>query len=295
MAELKVYVRDQNTNPLESVLVRLVDSTNTTTLSQTSTDAQGVAAFDPAAGDYVIRLYKEGVYFDGLLGDSNRAIQAVSVAPAGSAYDVVGRIPDAPESSDSRLCLVSGTLVDLRLSGDFPAVPVVTFSPSDTWQHRVFGESLVLGEEVVARPDDDGNLSVPLVRGGAYVVSVGDWRTRDFDIQVPHAPSARLEDLVFPYPTALSLTPDTLSLSVGDVVTVAAQVTMSDGTTANPLTVLSLVYSTPGVVSVSQDSGGLVVTAEAAGSTVVGWSLRDNVRDPEPSTSGFPQLTVTVV
>lgn len=295
MSELKIYVKDQHGTPISGATVRLVDSTNTTTISQQLTDGSGVAYFDPAVGSYVIRLYKNGVFFDGQLGDSNAGVQSIEVVGPSDSYDVVGRIPELEESLDSRLCLVTGSLSDLRLSPYEPTSRVIIFAASPSWESRVFGTTLVVGEEVVVQPDEGGNLQVPLVRNGFYEVTLGDWRTRSYLIHVPDSPSARFEDLLFPYPVSLSATPSTVSLAVEATTDVSISVVMSDGQVIiNPLSELDPVYSASGVVSMTASDVGISLTGISAGSVDITWAMKSEVRDPGPVGVSYQTIHVTV-
>lgn len=108
---VRVFVEDQNSDPIEGVLVRVFDATGVTFLSQDFTDALGIADFsldgDDPPIEYQVRLSKTGVAFDGNLGDSSKSPQLIEVysppasSPSGTDdFTVIGQTFERPAATD---------------------------------------------------------------------------------------------------------------------------------------------------------------------------------------------------
>lgn len=229
MAVLYVHVQDQYGQDLEGVLVKLTDL-NHTVLSQGTTDPSGIAFFDPPAGTYYIRMYKPGIYFDGQLGPQNASPQRVVLPDGTYTAEVLGRLPDLPESTDPRLCLLSGHVVNALFQTGLPdeAHSGTRFRLMFTIEsgERIFDQDLMAFLSAYAAPDEDGYIQVALPRGTDYVVSTTE---RQWHIHVPDRPAARLEDVLWPYPVSVS--PDTLTLryNIDPPLEVSPVLTWSDG------------------------------------------------------------------
>ena len=205
MAQLDIYVENQHGTDIGGVVVKLVDLAGVVQAQET-TDSSGHVVFDPPVGDYDIRMFKAGVLFDGQLGDNNASPQRVTVEDSANNYKVIGRIPDIPESTDTRLCLVSGTLVMTTLE---PYRGRLVITPEPDTVRILDPEMLMLNSSVVVT-DDQGRVEFPLPRNGVYTITTieGRWK-----VYVPDRPGIRIYDLVFPL-TELQLSTSTLSFEL---------------------------------------------------------------------------------
>lgn len=227
---LNITVKDQQSDPIEGVLVRLYDGSNDTLISSASTDNQGKAYFVPEAGDYVIRVYKPGVLFDGLLGPGNNHVQAVTViAGQDNDYTVTGRIPTGMESTDPRFCLVYGTLKSA--TGELVSGKVSFYRKNGAWASD--GDVFINVESEQIVDVVDGRLSVSLLRLSEYRMYIG--RSRVAEFWVPDAPGASLDDLILPYPVSVTFDPPSLTMLPGQHAWVSVDVRWSDGH-SRPLT-----------------------------------------------------------
>ena len=290
MADLYIYVKDQDSQPIEGVTVRLADSANQTVLAQALTNQDGVAHFSPDPGSYVIRLWKVGVFFDGLLGDSNKAVQAVTVSKPSSSYDVVGRIPALPESQDPYMCRVSFDVVDLSFLAidDYRLVISV-----DNDSGRVIHGRLVGFEDKVVEVRD-GHAEIDLVRGWNYQAMIGRARVYLFPFVVPQAPSARLVDLILPYAKTVNVSDDLVIIDKDATFDVEVTVTLTDGQQGTAASYITASVADESIVEIILEGDVLTIRGLDRGTTEISFDHADTYRVPIPPTSGWPTITVTV-
>lgn len=118
-----------------------------------------------------------------------------------------------------------------------------------------------VGDSFYAETDADGYLSFELMRG-ARARLYFQWLDRYVEISVPNAATARLDRLVSPYVTALSITAPAapVGMTVGGTNQVTVQATYSDGS-VKVHTDLALSSSNAAVFTVS----GTIITAVGVG------------------------------
>ena len=125
---VRVYTVDENTDPLEGVLVRAYDdgdvyqTENTTALVGGESYCELSLDGDDPPNTYTIRMSKTGVAFSGALGDDNKTPQSIDVysppaaSPTGTNwFTVQGQTFSLPTATDPRMCRCSG--YSLSISG----------------------------------------------------------------------------------------------------------------------------------------------------------------------------------
>lgn len=232
---VRVFVEDQNSDPIEGVLVRVFDATGVTFLSQDFTDALGIADFsldgDDPPIEYQVRLSKTGVAFDGNLGDSSKSPQLIEVysppasSPSGTDdFTVIGQTFERPAATDPRLCRASGFFKrpDAQPYGNLDVIFTPVFKPT------VVDGNAVMGGQIHCRTDVDGYLEIDLYRNGEYKVSVETLEDCPRLVVVPDLPSENLIDLLFPVVEEVVFDPTSVALAVGESIEVVPTVTGSD-------------------------------------------------------------------
>jgi hypothetical protein len=314
---VKFYVKDQNSDPILGVLVRVFDLTGTTFITQDYTvDVGGDAVAevtldgdDPPSG-YTIRASKAGVAFDGALGDSNKSPQLVEIyspaalAPTGkNDFDLVGETFTRPVATDPRLCRCSGFFKDI--TGQ-PLPNLEMFFINQFAPAIVDGDG-VLGSKVELRTDADGYAQLDLYRGAEYSVMVQSLQAAEADdtgaivfprhIVVPDQSSINLLNLLFPVVDEITFTPDPVTMSVGDYLDVTTVVKATDERTLVGTGCEDVIYesSDTDVVTVSVEQDKLVLYAVGAGTAEITAVRKDQtiVSIPATTIAGQP-LSVTV-
>lgn len=313
---VRVYTTDQSGDPLAGVLVRFYDGAGAL-VTQQYTSLVGVEAYAevgldgaaaPAPTPYTVRLSKNGVAFDGSLGDDSKTPQSIGVysppagAPTGTNYFAVqGTTFIRPVATDPRLCRCSGFFKDplgrplvgmaLHLSQYCPNDDQAPFTPL-----IVDGDG-ILGDKVLLRTDALGYVVVDLYRTGTYFMYMPGLGSQWRSLHIPDLPSMNLINLIFPVITSIVFDPDPLAMSVGDTTEIDVTVTASDGRVLDPLNQdLLFTSSDESVVGVEvlADSK-LSITALAAGTAQIEAAVTDTgiVTIPEEPITYAP-LDITV-
>lgn len=236
-------VVDGSDDPIEGVLVRCFDSLDVF-VTQNFTAANGVCEVtldgDDPPETYTIRLSKNGVAFDGSLGDQSETPQSIDVytpasaAPLGSnAFELKGEPFILPAATDPRLCRCTGFFkdglgrplpnLDIHIlsecmnNGQIPYQPLV-----------VDGDAVLQGGVLIGRTDEVGKFQVDLYRGGAYGFLLQGHESQQRGVYVPDQTSANLIYLLFPFVTSIVFDPSPLALSVGLYQDVTVTATASD-------------------------------------------------------------------
>ena len=158
---VKIYAWDQNSDPLDGVLVRVFDATGTTFIAQNTTalvGADAIAEFTLDGDDppiqYTIRLSKTGVGFDGALGDQYKTPQLIDIysppanSPTGTNdFDVKGETFERPAATDPRLCRCSGFFKD----GAGRPLPNLDLFFINQFRPAIVDGNAVLGERSTSR------------------------------------------------------------------------------------------------------------------------------------------------
>lgn len=305
LVTVRVYAQDENTDPLEGVMVQVYDDTDTfVTQNQTVlTGGEAYAEFsingDDPPVDYTLRLSKVGVAFDGLLGDDSKTPQAVQVYDPPSAapvtgtnyFQVQGQTFTRPASTNPRLCKASGFFKDAagrpRETLDIKFIP--QFDPI------IVDGDAVMGYQVQGCTDEDGYFEVELYRTGSYQAIIEALDDMPRDITVPDASSANLIYLLFPIVESVTYDPDPVSVAVDATVDVTLTIVTTAGVTLDP-TDADAVFSTDDdtIATVQVTTDGLLrIMGRAVGSTTITAERADETIVVIPETS-LASLDVTV-
>ena len=312
---VKIYAWDQNSNPLEGVLVRVFDATGTTFIAQNTTTLVGGDAIaevsldgDDPAIQYTIRLSKTGVAFDGALGDQYKTPQLIDIysppanAPTGkNDFDVKGETFERPVATDPRLCRCSGFFKDAA------GRPLANLDMSFINQFRpaIVDGNAVLGERLQGRTDADGYFETDLYRGGIYEVYIQSVQAATADdggaftreLHVPDEASHNLIHLLFPVVGEITWTPATVSLAVDATLELVPLVKGTDlrELTGTALQDVEYEVEDPDIATIAVSSDKIVVTGKAAGTTNLVVTRKDQtiVTIPDAVITGSP-LAITV-
>ena len=314
---VKVYVVDQNSDPLVGVLVRFFDSTGATFITQdytTLVSGEAVAEVTLPGGTtpvvYTIRMSLTGVAFDGSLGNQGKSPQTISVyspasgSPSGTNnFQVMGETFDQPAATDPRLCRCSGFFKDItgRALVNLEMKLVNEFAPAVVEGYGVMGEGVDI------QTDNDGYVVVDLYRYGKYLAWVQGVQAPDGNtegaigfpryMQIPNASYANLPDLLFPVVNEIVFTPATITLAVGETVQLTTVVTASDGRTLVGTAVEDVTYSSEdtAVAGVSADIANVNVVGITAGTTNLLAVRKDSTIVKIPNTGIIGQPVVITV
>jgi hypothetical protein len=236
LATLVLYTDDVVPQPIAGVRVAYYDSLDTF-ITEDITDAFGVSsqllegAPEPDGKDYIVRLAKTGISFT---NGSTQRIKMVDPLALGqtNTFEFQGHIRTLPESSDSRMCLVSGYLRNASLKPirsarmrflTQPKQPVSRTGgypfPGDP---AVLDRDILTGDEVVATSDKNGYIEALLPRDVILHVLLSNldlpgWSPENSpqQIHIPDAAAVGLEDVLFPYVLSIDFSPTSLSLVIG--------------------------------------------------------------------------------
>jgi hypothetical protein len=311
---VKIYVVDQDDDPVVGVLIRFFDATGTTFITQQVTSLVGSDAVaevtlegDDPAIEYTIRLSKTGVAFDGSLGSSSKSPQLISVASPPdlpNEWDVLAVTFSRPTATSPRLCRCSGFFLDIA------GRPLVNMDISfiNTFAPAVVDGSAVMGPEIQVRTDEDGYVELDLYRNGIYDAWVpGVCAREDADgntaiafprtVMVPDSSSANLPDLLFPVVEAVDFGVASLSLEVLEQGDLTPVVTASDGRTLVGAALEDVIYTIDdlSIAGISTSATQVFVVGAAPGTTVLRATRKDLsvVKIPNTEITGQP-LTITV-
>lgn len=287
LVNVRVYAQDENTDPLEDVLVQVYDDTDTFVTQNTTTLVSGEAyadftlnGDDPAV-DYTIRLYKVGVAFDGLLGDDSKTPQAIQVydPPAAAPvtgtnyFQVQGQTFTRPAATDPRLCRASGFFKDAsgraRPNLDIKFIP--QFDP------LIVDGNAVMGYQVQGRTDDDGYFQIDLYRDGSYLAVLEALDDIPRNITVPDQSSVNLVHLLFPIVESITYDPTSVSVAVDATESVEVTITTTSGIVLDPTNGDVTFATDDDTIATAQltAEGVLLIMGRSAGSTTVTPSRAD--------------------
>lgn len=209
-----------STLPLEGVVVKVMNEAGTATVTQVTTDGEGIAQLALPTGTYQARFYKFGVMFSGAL------LLEVLAAPETNQFIVNGKPHVYPEATDPRLCVASGYF---RTPSGAAAKSVdVHFIAK--WSPILLEGAAVMPERVLARTSPDGYLEVTLIRFGQYDAVVQGMEDYQRTVSVPDSSSVNVGDLLFPVVSAIVFDePGPFTLARGDRLELHPHVYTSDG------------------------------------------------------------------
>lgn len=245
---VRVYTVDENDDPLEGILVKFFDDTDTFVTQQYSAlvGAESYAEVtidgDDPAIDYTIRMGKDQVAFDGALGDDSKTPQSISIyspatlSPTGTNYfQVQGQTFTRPVATDPRLCRCSGYFVD-PTGRALPNLDIhfVHRCAVDNLNPLLVDDKAVLGSKVFGRTDENGYMEIDLFRGGEYSALVESLENIQREVTVPDLSSANLVEVLFPIVESITFSEDPVSLTAGNYVDITLTITASSGVVLDP-------------------------------------------------------------
>jgi hypothetical protein len=267
--------------PIEDVLVRVFDESGVfitqdyTSLQFGETVVDFSLEGDDPPVNYIVRLAKERVAFDGSLGDISKSPQIISVysppasSPTGTnEFSVKGVTFERPVAQSLNLCRVSGFFN----RGDGKPYVDMSIQVEGLLDPGLVDGVAVMPINLCGKTDSDGYFQTDLYRKGIYSVTLETLDMKSFYIYVPDAPSANFCDLIFEHVTEVVFTPAVVALAVGDVVDVTVTVTTSstrvlEGTGFDYVNYAATVG--PEHVTVDKYSDKLTVTGMSPGSSEV--------------------------
>jgi hypothetical protein len=299
MSTVNILVTSDGTSPtpIAGAVVSIVDpATGLALVARATTNSAGIAGFDIPDGVYELRLYKREVIFGGPV--------AITVLGNG-AYTVTGTLLTLPVATDPLLCRCTGRLVGFSgqpLSG----VTLVFTQRGDTENAlpRVFASQLVAQSDLIAHSNDEGFVTLDLIRGGEFKVSFSG-EELIWNFTVPTRSSANLIDLLHPQPASLTWDPtlapaNAITVQVGQTITVPVSLVLSNyEVLTNGATELWLAYlnSDSTIAPAVIGSAGVEVTGGAVGTAQISASARQGFyprRVPDPPALITTPLTITV-
>jgi len=319
---VKFYITDQSAAPIVGVLVRAYTLAGVFVTQQYSSmvgpDAVAEITLNgdtPAIG-YTIRFSKDGVAFDGSLGDDSKSPQSVTIfspasgSPTGTNdFDVQGETFVRPVATNPRLCRASGYFKDL--SGRPLAGLDIKFI--NDFMPAIVEGNAVLGEALAGRTDKDGYMQLDMYRFGRYWAWVDSVNTvKDSPVGsmstdaigfnrlicVPDASSINLIDLLFPIVKSVTFSPPgAVAVAVDAFVELTVVVKATDDRTLEGYADQDVLYAIadPTIASLRFEDGKLHVVGVAPGVTTLTAVRKDQtvVSIPNTPISGQP-LTITV-
>lgn len=309
-------VEDDTDTPVEDVRVRVYDSGDLF-VTEADTDASGEVSLVlqgvPDPGEtYYVRLFKEGWTVS---GGPTQVVQVHDplVAPATNIFEFEVTQPELEVSLDPKMCLLTGWLVDAagrglkgvgirffpRLSAPDVKIAGLPF-PSDP---TLLGSRAIISEALY-KTDVTGCVKPMLPRGGIFDVLINGLETPGNQILegvlIPDAPSARLEDVLWPYVTAVTYDPTSLALLVDEEAEVTVTAAASNGYALSGSDVncfLDFTIDDDTVASLDEGDGVLTIGGLLAGATAVQVARKAGTvvpRLPAAPALNVTPLTVTV-
>lgn len=209
-------VKQPTTDPVDGALVRVYDSTDSE-VGQGYTNSVGELGLLLADGDYLVRYRYDGQPY------RVTSPQAFSVSGVDIIVNLELTILDKPTATHPRMCRLYGNFK--HPGGSHELTPVRLVSPVA----HVYEDDVFLGAAVDLLPDKNGYVEQDVLRGRQYLLVYGRFSDRDEYVSIPDRASARISDVLYPYPVAIA--PTSLALVVGDTYVVRdLTLTMTDGT-----------------------------------------------------------------
>ena len=284
---------------LEGTVVRVFSTDGETFFTQGTTDENGQLVLDLEDNTtYWVRFFKEEHAFESRLSID------VEPDPTPNVFSVEGQnLIETPVSAVPYLCRVTG----YARGADGAPRSGVSFEFTLTRPCIVGGDVMAVSSVIVVS-GEDGWVEVELVRDAIYECSVTGMEDQSVQLRVPDEAGCRLTDLIWPYIAELIWTPASVSVAVGESVTVATQILLSSGLrtpfeyeesqTLGAVSFVQLDAEDRSIASVEanpvQDS--IIITGESVGTTTivpVPVTSREAPRVPEPART-LPSLVITV-
>ena len=270
-----IYVKDNTpfTNPIVGVSVSVLNPTTFAVVATAITDGTGRAAFSlPGVATpgtpYETRYFKLGVVF------GNPKQIAVEDPPVTTnKFDMSGTLLVLPAATDPRVCRCTGRFMSFSNTPIIGAtVRFMARAESGYQVPKVVDGNIISAETLALRTDEDGFVSVDLIRGAQYYVTFSGEDDVVWNILVPDVASANLIELIHPAPVQLVWDPgvapgNAVSLAVGATLLVPFTLIYSDyeETAKNSTRWISLINSDDALADIGFSDGIVSITAKAVG------------------------------
>jgi len=261
MATVKFYVKEPDTTPIETVLVRVYDDPADELQGQGYTNSDGRLDLILDDDDYLVRIRYDGAAY------SIASPQTFTVAGVDITVNLTMALLDDPTAVHPKLCRVFGTLLD---PNGLPLQESLRLTLKEPYMYlnEVF---LASAGELI--PDSTGYVEADFVRNREYTKLFGVYGSVDASIFVPDRASATVGDIFFPRVSAIS--PTTLDLSVDETYSFASfTYTLSDDQEGDSS---DITFSSDDEDVVEVQAGQLLATG--AGSATVTVTYEDDHRD----------------
>jgi hypothetical protein len=281
-------VKDDAAALLEDVEIRVFDTADTY-LTSVVTDSSGEASLvlDGAASpglEYIIRIVPLAGYTV-QTGATQRVLVIDPLGPSETnVFDfVLDRPSEVPETTDPRMCRLSGYFVDpaqrplRRLTLMFhpreehPDFVVSGFPYSAT---APVVNSKIIASELYILTDDNGYAEVDLPRGAIFDVFVSGLSAPDIrllsQVYIPDAAGVSIRDVFYPYVTKVTYSTATVAIAVDEETEVDATLTTSNLQPDVGLEgLVEFTSDDEDVATVVIAGGALLITGIAAGTATI--------------------------
>lgn len=291
---VEVSVYDDRVVPLvvDSVVVRVFDSTGTTLITEATTGdvlsgkVQVTLDGDSGGIDYQLRFYVNGASIPSPQYIKVYSPPSEAPAPATNNFQITAALLSAPTATNPRLCRASGYIwgPDGRAKRGLDLSFIPCFRP------LVVDNIGVLGERVNCRTDRNGYVQVDLIRSGYYMATVESHENVTRQVAVPDRSNINIMHLLFPIVVSVDLGVASVPLTVGGAASFSPVVTASDFRVLDGAATEDVQYSVddPSIASVQVSTTGLVLNGLSAGTTSLRIVRRDSsiVYLPDPGING---------
>lgn len=291
-----IYVKSDDVAPaaIEGVSVAVLNSITKVMVGWVLSEADGRAPLYLDPGIYEVRLFKLGVVFP----KPARIDVVDSQDVAENTFDLSGTLLTLPISTDPSTCRCTGRFVDLSnrpMSG-----VLVRISPKaeiGSQVPEVVGGNQVLGGYArTLTTDQNGKVSVDLIRGGEYYITWAGEDADSWNLKVPDRSSANLIELIHPTPRSATWEVPEVSVAVGETKRILLSVLFSDYQTRTEglLKWLQIQNSDSSVCDAVLEGDGVAVTGRLAGLSQVQVSARQDATPVVTGTSFQAPLPLSV-
>lgn len=301
MTAVDVYVSDNAVVPnfISGAVVSIHNPSTFAILAQTTTDGTGRAAFTLVDATYEVRVFKSGYA-------SPVAQIVVDIGATTNKFDIeIEDLTTLPTAIDPRLCRCTGKFVNFGNQGR-PRVVFRVMAKAEFQVPKVVDGSLVYEQSMAFQSDEDGYVSIDLLRSGEYYVTFAGEDDLVWPIKVPDEPAVNLIELIHPTPLSQVWDPtdaplNALTVQVGETKTVLSTLNFSnyEALTEGQDKWITFMNSNGSLMDLGflSSTGEIVVKGLAPGSAQVTVELLPDLlpnRVPPPSLTTTP-LDVTVV
>jgi hypothetical protein len=264
------------------VLVRFFDNTGSI-VTEAVTDVNGQAGVLLPQGTYTMRFYKFACSF--------QQPQQFSVVAGTNAFNVKLQTMSRPLATDPRLCRCSGFFRGLNGASR----PWLDMHFTAQFSAAVIDGAGVTPGTLIARTDDKGWVSLDLIRGAMYDVSIEELGCSR-SIMVPDASRANLPDVLFPVVNNVEFDVVSALVGVGATTDVTPTVVTTSGVPLIGTATgdVNWVMDNPNIASVAVREKVLTITGVVAGTTFLRVTRRDSsiIRIPATEVAGQPLQVV---